>query len=432
VALARRIAVTSSAQILQVAISAVGLILLARLTTPGDFGLVVLLNSAVAMAAVLLTAGIQSSLVVIAAQSSERRELHGQVLIITFIVALLSLALVPFASALAELPLGSGLIAPIVVLTIARIAPTVYCALQTALLMGSGRVTQMSAVNIVGSAVSLAGAVGALSFADDPLWGAVIGLAVGSAGWAIFTVVTSVATVGVGWGAGPEAWSRLGRIGLPVHVGSIAYWLMLRADLFLLGALAPGAVVGRYAFALSVAERVSVISAPVYAAAAADLSGGVRATAVLTAVRLVRIHVAIAAVVFVGSLVFGNQILSLLGGSQYDGAGLEFALLALGNAMLAIWSLLSLSLISQHGAAWTTAVLQVLGAGLGLVMYGLLIPAFGGVGAAIASAITYLVLTGAAAVAFARRTGLRLTDLVARPSHARALWEAAAVRRPPR
>jgi O-antigen/teichoic acid export membrane protein len=432
VALGRRIAVTSSAQIVQVVISAVGLILLARVTTARDFGLVVLLNSAVAMAAVLLTAGIQSSLVVIAAQSSERRQLHGQVLIITLIVALLSLALVPFASAVAELPLGSGLTAPIVVLTIARIAPTVYCSLQTALLMGSGRVTQMSAVNIVGSAVSLAGAVGAFTFADEPLLGAVIGLAVGSAGWSAFTAVASLATVGVGWRAAPGAWSRLGRIGLPVHVGSIAYWLMLRADLFLLGALAPGAMVGRYAFALSVAERVSVISAPVYAAAAADLSGSVRSTAVLTAVRLVRVHAAIAVVVFVVSLFFGNEILSLLGGSQYGGAGLEFALLALGNAILSIWSLLSLSLISQHGAAWTTAVLQVLGAGLGLVMYVSLIPAYGGVGAAIASAVTYLVLTGAAAVVFARRAGLRLTDLVARPSHARDLWEAAAARRHPR
>jgi O-antigen/teichoic acid export membrane protein len=207
---------------------------------------------------------------------------------------------------------------------------------------------------------------------------------------------------------------------------------MLRADLFLLGGLAPAQVVGRYAFALSVAERVSVISAPVYGAAAAELSGTVRSTAVVTAVRLVRIHVAVAIVVFVGSLLFGNQIVSLLGGSEYDGAGLEFALLALGNATLSIWSLLALSLISQHGAAWTTATMQVLVAGFGLALYALLIPAFAGLGAAVASAVTYLVLTGAAAVAFARRTGLRLTDLVARPSHARDLWEAAAARRHPR
>lgn len=427
-ALARRIAVTSSAQVVQVAISAVGLIVLARVMTPADFGLVVLLTSAVAIVTVLLTAGVQASLLVVAAQSSERPHLHGQVLVITCLVALASVVLIPSTSGLIALPVDPHLSAQVVGLTVARVAPSVYCALQTALLMGAGRVGHMSVVNIVGSAVSLAGALGAVAISDSPLLGAVLGMAIGTGIWAAVTAAASLTTIGIGWRLPSGAWSRLARIGLPVHVGSIAYWLMLRADLFLLGALAPGAVVGKYAFALSVAERVSVISAPVYAAAAERLSGSVRSIAVLTAIRLVRFHVAIALVVFLLALAFGNPILTTLGGADYDGAGLSFALLALGNAVLSVWSILSLSLISQHGAGWTTATLQLFGAGLGGLLYLALIPPFGGLGAAIASAATYVALTAAAAVAFARGEGLRVTDLIPRPSDGFDLFQASVAR----
>lgn len=412
----RRLAITSGGQVVQLVLNTVALILLARVLAPEELGIFLLLAATLALLGVALTAGPQASVLVAGARSQAAfANLHGQAVSLSVLIGLFgAIAAVLLADAVVGL-LSDALTTSLVVMTLWRLAPTVYGGLVAALLTGVGRIWELTILNVATAATTLAAPAGALAMRDDPLLGAVAGALLGS-------VVFVVIAAGVGFRAfgftTPHdwcAWREMGRLALPVHLGTAAYWVMLRADLYIVHALMSGTAVGIYGFALSLSERVSVIAAPIYAAAANHVSGSDRTTAGAITATLVRVHLWIALSLFVGALLLGASLLEILGGPAYREAAGPFALLLLGSAILPIWSIVGLFLISQVYAAWTTTALQVAAAIGAVGLYWVLVPAFGITGAAIGSAVAYTALPLAGVLVVARRAGMAHAEFVPRP-----------------
>ena len=416
----KRLAITSVAQVVQLVLNTVALVLLARLLAPDELGVFLLLTATLALLGVALTAGPQASVLVAGAKSEVAlANLHGQAIAMSVLGAVLgAVAGLLLAEAVAGL-LSNAIAASMVVMTLWRLAPTVYGGLVTALLTGAGRISQLAAVNVAAAATTLAAPAGALAAPRDPLFGAVAGALVGSGAFLVIAMA-------IGWRAfgfmAPHdlaAWREMGRLALPVHLGTAAYWVMLRADIYIVNAMLTGTAVGIYGFALSLAERVSVIAGPIYGAAANQVSGSDRATAGTITAILVRVHLWIALGLFVGALIVGAGLLELLGGPAYSEAAGPFALLLLGSGILPIWGMVGLFLISQVHAAWTTTVLQVSAAVAAVSLYWALVPVFGITGAAIGSAVAYTALPLAGVLVVVRRAGIAPAEFVPRPGDVR-------------
>jgi O-antigen/teichoic acid export membrane protein len=197
---------------------------------------------------------------------------------------------------------------------------------------------------------------------------------------------------------------------------------MLRADMYVVNAVLAGPAVGIYGFALSVSERVSVVAAPIYGATASHVSGQDLGVAVSTTTALVRAHLWIAVVLFAGGVLGGAWFLELLGGAEYRAGAVPFAILLFGSAILPVWSIVGLFMISQQRAAWTTTILQFGAAALALGLYVPLIRSLGITGAALASAAAYGVLTLAGMAFLVHRRAVTASALLPQIGDLEAAW----------
>jgi len=198
-------------------------------------------------------------------------------------------------------------------------------------------------------------------------------------------------------------------IAIPLHVGTIAYWIMLRADALAVNALLGPRSAGVYGLALGLSERVGLVTAPLYNATAWRISGPDRRAALLTTLRVARLEIAVGIAASVGALLLGRAVVTTIAGPEYADAALPLALLVFGAATLPIWSAVGLFLVSQLGGAWRTTIVQVAVAVAAVIGYWIVIPAIGIVGAALVSTGAYvsLVLIGVALIKRAEHFALR-------------------------
>lgn len=408
--LARQYAITTAAQVIQTLLAVVALFALARVLEPAGFGQAVLLTTAVTLGTIAVSAGLQAAVLILTARDpSLRPAIHG--------LAVMASALAGGTLVITAIVLGSPLqrvvaLEPaIVIMTAARLGPAMYAALISAGLGGAGKIGRLAFVNVANGALGLLAPIGAWA-AGGSLAGAVAG-ALGASTLVAVCAFGAARVLGL---AAPRRtlWAKAVHIGLPLHIGTVAYWIMLRADGFVVNAVIGGETVGLYALALSLSERVSVLATPLYNATAWRVSGGDARSSLSVAMLVARIEIAFAVILAVTAWVVGPFAIGLLAGRAYVAAAGPTTILVVGAALLPVWASFGLYLASQMNGAWFTARTQVVVAVLAVAGYLLLVPIWGMYGAALVSTGAYILLVAMGINEIRRRQPFPLTSLLPR------------------
>lgn len=186
--------------------------------------------------------------------------------------------------------------------------------------------------------------------------------------------------------------ARWSRFGLSFFGIQLTQLLTLRADQFLLGALASVAAVGTYSLAASLSEAVALCATAAGIVVFADAARGVADRARF--LQQLSLLVGIGSIAAVGLGATASFFLARVFGPQYEPAIPMLQILLLGTPGLLVTRLVVSRLcgIDRPGAGTAAAAI---GMAVTIALDLLLIPRFGGTGAAAASAVGYT--TGAAA-----------------------------------
>lgn len=193
--------------------------------------------------------------------------------------------------------------------------------------------------------------------------------------------------VAVGWRFNlPRGdWSALVRQGLAAWPGRIADRLQARADYVLLGILGSSAALGIYSVATALAEMLYFVTGSVSAtlfSRQVGTSGGLHA-------RAVRLMVPLAVLVALLAGLAGTVIVPLLYGARFREATVLLWILLPGVVGMSLVQIISPYLV-QTGRAHAVSVGQALGVVVNIGLNLVLIPRYSAIGAAISSAVSYL------------------------------------------
>lgn len=214
--------------------------------------------------------------------------------------------------------------------------------------------------------------------------------------WAVSTVIPVslqlrhlIRTVGV---SRPSR-HLLGRvigIGLRYHAGMIAFYLVLRVDIYMLNATTTAATVGLYSLAVTLAEASFLVTDSI---AQAAVSGQLSSedTHGYTA-RIMRTNFLLA-VLLVGLLVAtGPVVIPLLFGEPFGPSVAPLVALAPGIVALATQRPLGV-FANQQNRPWLVSGVALAALAANVLLNLALIPRFGIVGAGVASSLSYVALT---------------------------------------
>ncbi len=196
--------------------------------------------------------------------------------------------------------------------------------------------------------------------------------------------------------------------GLPLVPHFAAHWILSASDRLILERFVPLAEVGVYTAGYIIGWSVSVIKLaitnamiPLYGTLNVKVSSEQEHLAELTTY-----YVAVLAVAALAVTAFRHEILSVVGSGGYDSAGAVVPWVALGAFCLALYnpSVQVLNLVA--GRSKVIGVGTIAAAGLNILLNLLLIPMVGIVGAAISTAVSYLLLAALMFVAAQRAVRL--------------------------
>jgi O-antigen/teichoic acid export membrane protein len=268
------------------------------------------------------------------------------------------------------------------------------------------------------------------------LGGLTVGLAVG-----IWLAGQLLATAIVGWyiarrlaGSGvPDL--RLARralgFGLRAHVGRVMQLGNYRLDQWLLGAIAGPRELGLYSVAVAWAEALWYLPTALSIVQRPDLVRSRRREAARKTAAAFRSVVLVTAIMGAVMIVAAPLLCTVLFGAEFSGSVDDLRVLVLGS-----FGMIALKLLGNALVAQGFPLLQSLAIGAGFALTValdiMLIPPFGGLGAALASMIAYTAAGVVVAAAFARALEAPARELLPRPSDATALAHRARelVRRP--
>lgn len=419
--LARNIVTTLSARVVLLGVALASSIALARLLGPegrGLFALVLLLPDLARSFGML---GLdQANTVYAGVEPGGRRALVWH----SAVVAVLLGGLVT-AGAVAYLALGlpgshTLLRGPLwlYVLPLSIVPAAMVSEYWGAILRGMNRITLVNVLD-VGTKVA------ALGFAL--VFVGLCGLGVAGAVWA--DVIVNLGTaVAVGlllratnlW-ARPSfdwpLWRRTFRFAVPAHVSTIMAYLNYRVDQFVVAAFLPPEQLAYYVIAVGLAERLWILAGAVGGPLLPHLTNTPDRDPALPAV--VARHVlawtgGAAIVVFA----FSDLIVRGLYSSDYEPAAAPFRWLLLGIVTLSVSKILVAELLARTKIMYTVWV-SIATAATNIAGNLLLVPRLGISGAAIASTISYTLLSLIVVWYYLRETGVSWTALLPRPSDAR-------------
>ncbi len=307
--------------------------------------------------------------------------------------------------------IDGGVTPQLVTLSLSRLPFTVYAALATTALSGAGMIGSAAGVAVLSTAAGFLAPLGAL-VADDPLSGAVLGSLLGSAASAAITATVTARWMGIAWRARYAAWRDALRIAFPMHLGTLAYWVMLRGDAIVVGILLGASSAGTYGLALALSERVGMLTQPLYNATAWRISGPNRTLALDTTLAMTRAELILGLLAGLAAALAGPLVIQLIAGPRFAAAAAPLFLLVVGAALLPVWSALGLYLVSHGSGAWLTAGIQVAISALAIVGYWAVTPSVGIAGTAAVSTSAYLLLVLCGVVAIRRADSFPLSRLV--------------------
>ncbi len=386
-------------------------ILVARALGPSGRGLVAAVLVVVTYAYTLSTFGVQSALVHYVGGRPER----ASSLVSTAVI--LALILGTFGAVAGAIVLMTGYDARLpsyampsaVALVVITPIPVLSLYLR-AILVGLGRVVEISVLPILVAVGNLITAVGLMVFgwrADAVILGSVA-ITIATLAYLLFLYVRHRPhrrdSAGV-------SWRQLLRFGIKSHPGTLFHGINYRLDLFIAAHILPLSQVGLYAVATSVASMGWLVPTALGAlisrgAAGRTATGATRLTSSLT--RLTSACLIGAALL---TAVVSVPLVQFVFGHEFREAVVPLLLLLPGMWALGIWMNV-VNDMTGRGFPSPRSVSAGVGAAITIVLDLTLIPTMGIRGAAIASSAAYLGAMMTAVRAFRRVTGARLSALL--------------------
>ncbi len=211
------------------------------------------------------------------------------------------------------------------------------------------------------------------------------------------------------------------RFGVKSHVGRIMLLANYRLDQWILGAVAGTKQLGQYSVAVAWAEALFLLPTALSAVQRPAIVRASPRDAVLLTARVFRISLLITGALGVGLVIFAPVLCVTIFGEEFRDSVADLRVLAggafgvvalkqLGNALTGRDRPLAASLSIGSAFVFTVALDIAL------------IPAYGDLGAAIASSVAYTLGGIVIIVVFARSLGGRTADLVPRPRDIADLW----------
>jgi O-antigen/teichoic acid export membrane protein len=215
--------------------------------------------------------------------------------------------------------------------------------------------------------------------------------------------------------------------GLKAHLGRAMLFGNYRADQWILGVMSSSRELGLYSVAVAWSEVLFFLPTTLVAVQRPDLVRATPEEARKRASLVLRGALALTLGCTVGIIVLAPFLCTTIFGDSFSGSVEMLRVLALGSFGIATLKLLGNALTAQRRPLLETAGVAVAFVTVFALDFAL-IPEHGGLGAAIASAVSYTLGGLAVAVIFGRSLGGRAADLVPRPSDLSALYRSVQLR----
>jgi O-antigen/teichoic acid export membrane protein len=198
--------------------------------------------------------------------------------------------------------------------------------------------------------------------------------------------------------------------GFRSSLATIAGYVNLRIDVFIISALLGPRILGVYTLAVATGEMLWSISLPVVWAALENIAGGSFHEAAALAARLMRAVVALQVALAAALFIAGPWVIVHVYGSAFAEAGTVLRILLPGLAVYAVETFLGYFILVQAKRPLLLFAVQATSAALCAVLTLLTLPRFGMLGAAMATTVTYVGVVAFKSLYFRRKTGIGLRN----------------------
>jgi len=206
-------------------------------------------------------------------------------------------------------------------------------------------------------------------------------------------------------------WRRTGRLALPAYFGNIVGYLNYRVDQFILVTLLPTEQLGFYVIAVGLAERLWMVPGVVGVALLPHLTNSPKRDPMFAAIvsRHVAIWTGLACLLL---FALADVVVRLLYSSVFAPSVAPLRWLLLGIWLAVPGKLLTAELLAREKIhfVWLASVVVP----VNIICNVLLIPRMGISGAALASTVSYSMLSAIVVVCYVRETGVSWTTLIPR------------------
>ena len=203
--------------------------------------------------------------------------------------------------------------------------------------------------------------------------------------------------------------------GLRSHLGGIMVTGTYRLDHWILGAFAGARELGTYSVSVAWFDAIVHLSRAVSVTFRPDLLRASAADAGRQSARIFRVC-AILVLVLTGATILAAPLLCVtIFGSEFSDSVLDLRILTLGAFGMLALNIFGTALVAQQRPILESAAHGV-GFVVAIVLYVVMIPAFGATGAAVASAVSYLICGAVASYLVHRTLGMQYRSLLPRYS----------------
>ncbi|MFL5735264.1 MAG: oligosaccharide flippase family protein [Chloroflexia bacterium] len=283
---------------------------------------------------------------------------------------------------------------------------TIYQTYWNAMMTGLNRVIMMNKVNLalnISNTVLLIVAVAVLR----------LGIPGFLAAWGLNTLIGAVVGFVMaarierpGWPPKRAALRDLLHYGLRLHGLGIAHQLFLRFDMFAVNALAGTTQVGFYSLSTSLAEKLWMPLNVVKSSSTAKIAQLLPDESALLTAKVTRSTLMLLFAMAIPFAAVSPWLIPFLYGPEFSASVLPLLILFVGTVGFAVMLIVDTYILGQMERPGLLSIIAWLELAVSIPLYVVLIYSFGIVGAALASALTYLLAMASTLYVFRRNTGL--------------------------
>jgi O-antigen/teichoic acid export membrane protein len=412
---------TYAAQIVVAVLSLGNALIVSRALGPTGRGDVVFLTTIAYLVSSLATIGVQEANVNVAgAQPGLRRALATNSLILSTLFGCLGIAAVTVLVLVVPAADGDAKTA-LLALILASLPSLVLSTYLRFLIQGDYGFAVTNLVWVLPAVLNLS-INGVFALAGELTVGVAVGTWIGGQLLSTAILVWYVARRSAGFGRPSLSLARgtLG-FGLKSHIGRIMLLGNYRLDLWILGAIAGAHELGLYSVAVAFAEALFLLPTALSAVQRPDLVRASDAEAVRRTAVVFRGALLVTILAAVALIVVAPPLVVQLFGEDFRGSVDDLRVLTVGA-----FGIVALKQIGNALTARQLPTLASIGIGVAfvstIVLDVLLIPSFGGLGAALASSLSYTLGGVVIVLLFTRSLGGHVLDFVPRPGDLAVVW----------